>query len=75
MILNCSKRTILAAVCSALMLGTAPQVFAAGGKSPVPVPAVDARELFDCNHGELAVRKARTRARELRRNLRFRCGV
>ena len=40
MILNCSKRTILAAVCSALMLGTAPQVFAAGGKSPVPVPAV-----------------------------------
>ena len=38
--LNCSKRTILAAVCSVLMLGAAPQAFAAGGKSPVPVPVV-----------------------------------
>ena len=38
--LNCSKRTILAAVCSALMLGQTPQAFAAGGKSPEPVPAV-----------------------------------
>lgn len=38
--LNCSKRTILAALCSALMLGQTPQAFAAGGKSPEPVPAV-----------------------------------
>ena len=40
MYLNCSKRTILAAVCSVLMLGAVPQAFAAGGMSPAPVPAV-----------------------------------
>ena len=38
--LNCSKRTILAAVCSAMLLGATPQAFAATGKSPAPVPAV-----------------------------------
>ncbi len=38
--LNCSKRTILAAVCSAMLLGATSQAFAATGKSPAPVPAV-----------------------------------
>ena len=37
---NCSKRTILAAFCSALLLGQSPQAFAAGGKSPIASPAV-----------------------------------
>ncbi|MCR5130897.1 MAG: TonB-dependent receptor [Prevotella sp.] len=37
---NCSKRTILAAVCSVFLLGQAPQAFAAGGESPIASPAV-----------------------------------